>query len=92
MISDSDRPQHSINLRGIKCPLNFVKTKLALEKLPIGGVLEVWIDSDSESAINVPNSLSQEGHEVLKTESQLSAGSDLLGSMLIWVRRGDLKS
>ena len=89
---DPDTPQHSINLCGIKCPLNFVKTKLALEKLPIGGVLEVWIDADSESAINVPSSLSQEGHEVLKTESQLAEGSDLLGTMLIWVRRGGLKS
>ena len=87
-----ETPQHSINLRGIKCPLNFVKTKLALEKLPVGAILEVWIDADSESAINVPSSLSQEGHEVLKTETKPAEGSDLLGVMLIWVRRGDVKS
>lgn len=61
-------PQQTLDLRGTKCPLNFVKTKLALEKLAVGDILEVWIDADGESAINIPNSIRQEGHEVLRRE------------------------
>ena len=56
-----------LDLRDTKCPLNFVKTKLALEKLPPGEVLEVWIRAEGESAINIPNSIRQEGHAVLET-------------------------
>jgi TusA-related sulfurtransferase len=58
-------PQTTLDLRKTKCPLNFVKTKLALEKLLPGDLLEVWIESQGESAINIPNSIRQEGHAVL---------------------------
>jgi TusA-related sulfurtransferase len=57
-----------LDLRGTKCPLNFVKTKLALEKLPPGDVLEVWVLQEGPSALNIPNSLRQEGYTVLLTE------------------------
>lgn len=59
-------PNPPLDLRHVKCPLNFVKTKLALEKQAIGEVLEVWLANDSESAINVPNSIRQEGQEVIE--------------------------
>jgi TusA-related sulfurtransferase len=54
----------SIDLRKTKCPLNFVKAKLALEKLPLREVLEVWLLSSGDSALNVPRSFEQEGHSV----------------------------
>jgi len=66
------QPLQVMDLRQTKCPLNFVKTKLALEKLAVGDVLEVWIALDGESAINIPNSIRQEGHMVIKTETYLS--------------------
>ncbi len=62
-------PVHTLDLRGTKCPLNFVKTRLALEKLPAGAVLEVWILDESESALNIPKSIAQEGHDVLSAET-----------------------
>jgi TusA-related sulfurtransferase len=62
--------------------LNFVKTKLALEKLAKGDVLEVWIVLDGQSAINIPNSIRQEGHEVLDTEDD-----EANGLQKIWIRR-----
>lgn len=55
-----------LDLRRTKCPLNFVKARLALEKLPVGTLLEIWVAADSDSALNVPNSLQQEGHTVLE--------------------------
>ena len=54
----------SLDLRKTKCPLNFVKAKLALEKLAIGEVLEVLLLTTGDSALNVPNSFRQEGQSV----------------------------
>jgi TusA-related sulfurtransferase len=34
----------TLNLRGTPCPLNFIRTKLALEKLAPGGSLTVDLD------------------------------------------------
>jgi TusA-related sulfurtransferase len=66
-----------LDFRQVKCPLNFVKTKLALERLPLGDVLEVWLSEDSESSLNVPNSLRQEGHEIIE-QAPLDVGGILL--------------
>ncbi len=65
-MTSTPTPQQTLDLRTAKCPLNFVKTKLALEKLAVGDVLEVWILADSQSAINIPQSIAQEGHTVLE--------------------------
>ena len=53
-----------LDLRKTKCPLNFVKAKLALEKLTLGDVLEVWILPHADSALNLPESFKQEGQGV----------------------------
>lgn len=62
-------PVQTLDLRTTKCPLNFVKTRLALEKLTMGEVLEVWILADSQSSLNIPNSIRQEGHAILREEA-----------------------
>ena len=56
-----------IDLRGIECPMNFVKTKIQLEKMKTGEVLEVLLDS-GEAIESVPKSVIEEGHEVLSGE------------------------
>ena len=53
-----------IDLRGISCPANFVKAKLALEYAGEGEVLEIILD-DGEPVKNVPRSLKAEGHRLL---------------------------
>lgn len=53
-----------LNLRGEVCPYTFVKSKLALEVMQAGQVLQVVVDND-ESASNVPRSMQNEGHDVL---------------------------
>lgn len=65
---DNIKPIATLDVRKTKCPLNFVKTKLALEKLNDNDILEIWVDLDGESAINIPSSVTQEGHQVLKTQ------------------------
>ncbi len=51
------------DLRGVACPLNYVKTKLKLEMMDAGERLEVWLDA-GEPIKNVPMSLKNDGHLV----------------------------
>lgn len=55
---------HTIDLRGISCPTNFVKAKLALDLVETGEVVEFLLD-DGEPVKNVPRSLKAEGHKLL---------------------------
>ena len=57
-----------LDLRGVICPYNFVKTKLKLETMDAGQVLSVILD-EGEPIRNVPRSVSDDGHEILKQES-----------------------
>lgn len=54
----------SKDLRGVTCPMNFVKTKLELSKLSKGDMLEILLD-DGEPISNVPASIEEEGHVIL---------------------------
>ena len=55
------------DLRGVACPLNYVKTKLKLEMMDAGERLEVWLDA-GEPIKNVPMSLRNDGHKILAEE------------------------
>ena len=59
----------SIDLRGVMCPINFVKTKLKLEMMDAGEVLEVILDS-GEPIQNVPKSIKEEGHKILEVKRE----------------------
>ncbi|MGI0480151.1 sulfurtransferase TusA family protein [Geminocystis sp. CENA526] len=52
-----------LDLRGTPCPINFVRSKLQLEKMPSGEWLEIWLDG-GEPIEQVPNSLSLEGYRL----------------------------
>lgn len=60
-------PNETLNLENIACPNNFVRTKLKLEEMEAGQVLEVILD-DGEPIRNVPRAVKEEGHEILKAE------------------------
>jgi TusA-related sulfurtransferase len=53
-----------IDLRGVSCPTNFVKAKLALEDLENGEVSQILLD-DGEPVKNVPRSLKADGHKLI---------------------------
>jgi len=59
--------KHELDLSGVPCPINFVKTKLKLEEIASGDLLEVILD-DGEPIGNVPRAVKDEGHKVLKVE------------------------
>lgn len=54
------------DFRGVACPMNFVKTKIALSPMKSGQTLEILLD-DGAPIQNVPGSVRNEGHEVLST-------------------------
>lgn len=56
-------PSKSIDLTGELCPMNWVRTKLALEAMAPGDTLEVWLDA-GEAATSVPGSAAAEGHTI----------------------------
>lgn len=67
----TERAAFKLDLRGTKCPLNFVKTKLFLEKIQSGDLLDVLLD-EGEPAESVLQGIEAEGHAILGNSSQLS--------------------
>ena len=63
----ASEPDYELDLRGVICPYNFVKTKLKLEQMETGEVLAVILD-EGEPIRNVPESVRSEGHSVLRQE------------------------
>jgi len=63
----SDGPDAVLDLKGVACPMNYVKTKLKLEMMPAGSVLEVLLD-DGEPIENVPKSVANDGHDVVSID------------------------
>lgn len=60
-------PDVKKDFRGVACPMNFVKTKIALSPMQSGQLLEILLD-DGQPIQNVPGSVRNEGHTVLSTE------------------------
>jgi len=67
----------NLDLRGVSCPINFVKTKVKLEEMQDGQLLEIIID-DGEPMQNVPRSIKEEGHKIVKVEKLPDASFRLL--------------
>lgn len=60
-------PAASLDIRPYACPLTWVKTRIALEGLAAGEVLELLL-AGGEPLENVPRSAELEGHAVLSRE------------------------
>lgn len=73
-----------LDLRGTPCPLNVVRSRLALEKLASGARLELLIDPGEPEEM-VQEGLRRDGHRVA-LRSETSAG---MGVCLVVVRDGD---
>ncbi len=57
-----------LDLKGVSCPMNFVKTKVALEELEKDDLLEVILE-EGDAILNVPRSVKDEGHQIVKVEN-----------------------
>ena len=55
----------SVDITDVVCPVTFVKAKVALEELEDGDILSIHLH-DGEPVQNVPRSIKEEGHKILK--------------------------
>jgi TusA-related sulfurtransferase len=68
LVQDVSNPKSKIqmtqlDLRGTPCPINFVRTKMKLEQMAAGELLEVWLDA-GEPIEQVPDSLTMAGYTI----------------------------
>ena len=75
-------PDERIDITDVNCPITFVKTKVALDELENGQILQVHLN-DGEPIQNVPRSVREEGHEVLK----ITDNSD--GTFELFIRKNE---
>ncbi len=65
----SDLPDAQMDLRGTPCPINFVRTKLRLQQMAPGALLEVWLDP-GEPIEQVPDGLMMAGYTIEQLENR----------------------
>ncbi len=61
-------PDRTLDLRGEVCPYTFLKSRLALEEMAVGQVLEVVLDH-APAAVDVPKGFRYEEQEVVLVEA-----------------------
>ncbi len=54
-----------LDLRGVKCPLNWARAKVRLEQMAHGEVLELTLD-DPRGARDIPGAAEAEGYVILE--------------------------
>lgn len=62
------------------CPMTFVRTRLALDRMAPGQVLRVRLMGE-EPRKNVPRTAVEQGHTVLAEREEE-------GALLLWIRKG----
>ena len=56
-----------LDVRGLPCPVNWARAKVALEAMPRGATLELLVD-DPRSERDLPIAAEAEGHAVVSVE------------------------
>ena len=64
-MAESYTVDETVDITDVVCPVTFVKAKVAREELDAGQVLSVHMH-DGEPVQNVPRSIKEEGHQILK--------------------------
>ncbi|MEB3317001.1 MAG: sulfurtransferase TusA family protein [Cyanobacteriota bacterium] len=76
-------PAACLDLRGTPCPINYVRARLALEAVPVGGWLQVDLDAGEPDDM-VTMSLRGDGHLVSRADPPPEEG----GSVRLLIQRG----
>jgi len=74
-------PDLEIDITGELCPMTFVRTRLALDRMQAGQVLLVRLRGE-EPRLNVPRTAAEQGHEVLAAENETD------GTTVLLIRKG----
>lgn len=65
------------DITDVVCPLTFVKAKVAIEELRDGQIMAIRMN-DGEAVLNVPRSMTDEGHQILKLLNNEDGTYDLI--------------
>ncbi len=71
-----------VDITDVVCPITFVKAKAVIEELETGDILEILLN-DGEPVQNVPRSLKDEGHKILKLDDNGN------GTYTLYVEKGE---
>ncbi len=82
MAAANDQP-HFLDITTEVCPLTFVRTKLLIERVPAGSIVEIRLNA-GEPLLNVPRSVEEHGHRVLRLEPEIEGRTD--GVHRLWVQ------
>lgn len=66
-----------VDITDVVCPVTFVKAKVALEELEEGDILSIHMN-EGEPVQNVPRSIKEEGHKILKLINNNDGTFDLI--------------
>ncbi len=75
-MTQSSMPVLAIDITKEMCPMTFVRTRLALDRIKTGEILAVTLRGE-EPIRNVPATATEQGHRILR-EEQLPDGNTLL--------------
>ncbi len=78
----TDKPNYSLDITNEVCPMTFVKTKLLVERMSSGEILEIRLKG-AEPLGNVPRSIAELGHEILSTTREAGEGNDGIHRLVI---------
>lgn len=73
--------EFDLDLRGVVCPMNFVKTRLFLDKIQEGDLVRVLLDG-GEPVESVSTSVEQDGHNVEAKNQEVE------GHFMLSIRKG----
>lgn len=65
----TDTPDYYLDITGEVCPMTFVRTKLLVERMTGGEVLEVRLKG-VEPLTNVPKSVAELGHDIVSLTAE----------------------
>lgn len=63
----------TLDLKGDRCPMTYIKSRIALDDLKVGDVLEILVDYEPATR-NLPAGFSLQGQEVLSVERWVDGG------------------
>jgi TusA-related sulfurtransferase len=72
--------QREIDITAEICPMTFVRTRLALDRMNAGDVLRVRLKGE-EPRRNVPRTATEQGHTVLGEAERAD------GTVVLWIRK-----
>lgn len=71
----------ALDITAHRCPMTYVRTRLALDRLPRGAILAVRL-AGQDPLLNVPRTAREQGHEVLSIETAAD------GTATVRIRKG----